>query len=515
MFQLRPYQESVVHGIRTAFADGYRRVLVVCPTGGGKGVIAAAIMAMTAAKQNSCNFFADQRELNDQLAKHLEGADLPYEMVMAGRKNEYQSVEEFDQAQFCRLIAKDTLWARRNKMEFPPAHVVQVDEAHKSLAKTWTTVIETYSGALVIGWTATPCRTDGKPLGDFYDKLVLGPTYSQLQKDGFLVPVRCWAPNRPDLKGLKISRGDYTKGALEERMNRSQMVGSIIDEWKRNANDRYTFAFACGLGHSTHIRDEFRRIGVSAETVDGKMGQRQREDILGKARDGRIQVLCNYGVLTTGVDLPRFKYLICARPTKSFSLWRQMGGRIQRPWEDHDHCFIQDHSDNAINFGYPDEDVEWVIDGDKPIELLHQEQRERNERDEREAPERLCGNCAKKFVGRTCPRCGWNWEPPPEEIKMSKAELKELERKRLNREASIGDKQRYWDECFQKAMGRRMSMKAVCGMYKDRFGVFPCSDIRDVPRGYNEWQLSARQYWAEVVGPRRKHEQDKAQSVMF
>ncbi len=94
------------------------------------------------------------------------------------------------------------------------------------------------------------------------------------------------------------------------------------------------------------------------------MDQKERDDIMERVKDGRVLVLTNYGVCTTGFDCPRWTYLVCARPTKSFSLWRQMGGRISRPFENHDHAVIQDHSDNATRFGYPDEDVAWELNTD-------------------------------------------------------------------------------------------------------------------------------------------------------
>lgn len=512
-FTLRPYQEAMVVGIRDAIRQGKRRILCVCPTGGGKGVIAAEIMDMAQQKDSRGIFFADQRELIDQIAVHLTDQEIPYDVLMAGVKNEYQSGHDFGRAEYCRLIAKDTLWARRKKIEFPPAKVVQVDEAHKSLAKTWTTMIEHYKDSIVLGWTATPCRTDGRPLGEFYDCLVIGPSYKELQADKHLVPVRCFAPDRPDLKGLKTVRGDYAKGKLEDRMNRTEMVGSILNEWKANAEGRSTIAFAAGIQHSLHIRDVFRRENIHAEHLDGTLAQSEREDIIGRFRAGDFLVLCNYGVLTTGIDIPRAKYMICARPTKSFGLWRQMGGRFQRPFPGHDHCFIQDHSDNGINFGYPDEDVEWQIEGKERIEDLHRKKKEDGERPE--AAERQCGDCARKFTGRVCPECGWRWEPAPEEIKMTKGELKELERKRLNKTATLRDKQTHWDNCFGMGIEKGFGMRRVCALYCNKFGVYPSHEIKDVPKGKHEWALSATQFYFEVVKPERQARELREQRIMF
>jgi superfamily II DNA or RNA helicase len=43
--ELRPYQHEAIDRIRDAIAAGYRRILLVVPTGGGKTIISAAMIA--------------------------------------------------------------------------------------------------------------------------------------------------------------------------------------------------------------------------------------------------------------------------------------------------------------------------------------------------------------------------------------------------------------------------------------------------------------------------------------
>jgi DNA repair protein RadD len=508
----RPYQARTIQAIRDRVAHGFKRILVVLPTGGGKGYMAASVMGSCAAKQNDNIFFAAQRELIFQLGKQLDGIGIPYNTVMSGVVNEYASGEEHAAAFHCSLVAKDTLWARAfrsQKMELPPAKVVQIDEAHGSLSKTYRAIADRYSDSILIGWTATPCRTDGRSLGEFYDTMIQGATYSELQAGKFLVPVKVVGPDRPDLKGLKVSKGDYAKGALEQRMNRDEMVGSIVNEWKKNSQDRYTVLFAAGIQHSIHCRNEFRNLlGKDAvEHIDGTMEESERADIMARAADGRIKVLCNYGVLHTGVDVPLWKYLICARPTKSFSLWRQMGGRIQRPLAGHDHCMIQDHSDNAINFGYPDEDVEWQLNGTEKIEDLH---REAKKKEKEKGDPYLCEKCKTVYRGPHCPSCGHKPDRKGEEIVMKKGELKELERKKANKTATPADKQKRWDECLGIAIRRRTSVGAAAHMYRDTFGVFPNNQVENVPRS-SQWGMSAGEFYTKVVKPAKEEAKSRAQ----
>lgn len=508
----RPYQARTIQEIRTRIKHGFKRILVVLPTGAGKGYMAASVMNSCASKGSDNIFFAAQRELINQLGKQLDTMSIPYNTIMSGVVNEYSSAEAHAAGQYCSLIAKDTLWARAfrsNKMELPPAKVVQIDECHGSLSKTYQAIAEKYKDSILLGWTATPCRTDGRSLGEFYDTMIQGATYSELQAGKHLVPIKVIAPNRPDLKGLKCSKGDYAKGALEQRMNRDEMVGSIIDEWKANAQDRHTVLFAAGIQHSIHCRNEFRKLlgDDRVEHIDGTMEESQRADIMARAADGRIQVLCNYGVLHTGVDVPMWKYLICARPTKSFSLWRQMGGRIQRPYPGHDHAMIQDHSDNAIHFGYPDEDVEWQLHGTEKIDDLHREAKKK-EKDKSDPYQ--CEKCKTVYRGPHCPNCGHQPEKKGEDIAMKKGELKALERRKANAAATPQEKQKHWDECLGIAIKRKTSIGAAAHMYRNTFGVFPNNQIQNVPRS-SQWGMSAGEFYTKVIKPAKEEAKSRAQ----
>lgn len=500
----RDYQARTHEAIRQAIREGYRKILVVEPTGGGKGHQAARIMQDCSARENPSAFFADQRELVKQLTTHLNRLDVKSHVLLAGVQQEFESAEECTNA-LALVASKDTLWARafrKERMSLPEAKVVQFDEAHRSLAKTWRAIAEAYSHAVLIGWTATPCRQDGRGLGDVYDKLIIGATYAELQATGYLVPVRIWAPHRPDLKGLKSSRGDFVKQDLEKRMDVEKLVGDIIADWKLRADGRQTVCFASGISHSIHIRNMFRQAGISAEHVDGKMTTDERDEILDRVKAGEITVLCNYGIATTGVDIPNWKYMINARPTQSFSLWRQMAGRIQRPAPGYDHCCIQDHSDCSVRMGFPDEDVEWTLDTTEKI----QERHEAKQREKKKQDPYCCEKCSCVYRGPNCPECGHRPERHGKDVGMGKGELKELERQRANRAATHQDKQKFWDECLGWAIGQKRKVGAAAHRYKERFGVFPNSQLENVPRS-SQWQMNGRDFYDKVVKPHKQEAQ--------
>jgi DNA repair protein RadD len=380
------------------------------------------------------------------------------------------------------------------------ANGLLVHNCHQAGCPTYTKIMQAYDKSIIIGFTATPCRTDNKPLGLWFDSMVMGASYSELQALGFLVPVKVIAPNRPDLKGCKVSKGDYNSKDLQQRMNRDQMVGDIVSEWVTHGQGRSTVLFASGVDHSIHCRDEFRKKGISSEHIDGTMPTEERDDIMQRARDGKITVICNFGVLHTGVDVPQWKVMICARPTKSFQLWRQMGGRVQRPYPGHDHCLLLDHSDNSLVFGYPDEDVDWDIDGDADQGKKHMEAKKR-EKGEKSSDPYHCEKCRAVYRGYSCPNCGHKPERRGKEIEMSREKLVELERKKLNRKSTPMEKQKHWDDCMGIAIHKNLKIGAAAHMYKSKFGVFPVG-LQNMPRA-SQWQMKAKDFYTNVVKPEK------------
>jgi superfamily II DNA or RNA helicase len=66
--KLRPYQTDVIDRVADESAAGRRRVLLVAPTGSGKTVIAAAMIAEACQARRRVLVIAHRREIVDQLS---------------------------------------------------------------------------------------------------------------------------------------------------------------------------------------------------------------------------------------------------------------------------------------------------------------------------------------------------------------------------------------------------------------------------------------------------------------
>lgn len=197
---LRPYQLDAVERVREQIRSGARRVLIVAPTGSGKTVVAAHIMARAVESGRRVLFVAHRRELIDQCFRKLEDSGVgQVGVIMAGdpRSNPGASVQ---------VASIDTLRHRAK----PEANLVIVDEAHRALAKSYVELASMYPASVHLGLTATPYRADGRGLCDAYDALVVVASPKELIAEGFLVEPTVYtlaAHELPDLSAVKVKGG--------------------------------------------------------------------------------------------------------------------------------------------------------------------------------------------------------------------------------------------------------------------------------------------------------------------
>lgn len=354
-FQLREYQEILITDARAAMRSGYRRPLLCLPTGGGKTIVAARIIAGAIERGKRVVFLAHRKELIDQASEKLEDCGIDHGIIMANhwRRKPYAPVQ----------VASIATLVNRELANAPD--LIFIDEAHRARAASYEDILNNYPAAFAIGLTATPIRSDGKGLGNLFDTLIQGPSVASLMEQGYLVPARVYAPAKPDLEGVKTTAGDYNQGGLQRVMDKPMLTGDIVSHWQRLGEDRQTVCFAAGIEHSKHIVERFRAVGIAAEHVDGTTDKDERERILADLEAGRVRVVSNYGVLTEGWDCPVCACAIIARPTQNEGLYLQMSGRILRPAPGKVDALILDHAGCTLEHGLVDEERHWTLDVDR------------------------------------------------------------------------------------------------------------------------------------------------------
>jgi DNA repair protein RadD len=247
---LRSYQEEVIAGFEREVAAGRRRIMLVAPTGAGKTVIASANIGAARRQSKRVLVLAHRREIIAQTSGKLHAHHIPHGIIQAGLPA--RPLEDVQ------IASIQTLWCRAmhtESMEFPPADLLVIDEAHHATAQTYQHIIKAYPDAILLGLTATPCRGDGRGLGGIFEVLVECPQVAALIEQGHLVKTRVYAPAAPDLTGVRVQAGDYAETQLADRMDKPKLIGDIVTHWHKYSERRKTVVFAVNVQHSVHLRD--------------------------------------------------------------------------------------------------------------------------------------------------------------------------------------------------------------------------------------------------------------------
>ncbi len=354
MLDLRDYQHSAIAELRRHFGAGARRVLLLAPTGAGKTVMAAEVMRGAVQLGHRVLFLAHRGELLDQTRAKLTDIGVYSGIIQAGRHADALAKVQ---------VASIQTAIRR---EPPPANLVIVDEAHHTSADSYRAILARYPEAWILGLTATPIRIDGKGLRNDFDELVIAAEPAELTRQGFLVPCDVFAYTQPDLKGIRTRGGDFVTKMLELAVDKQEIIGSIVKEYRTHADGRPAIVFPVSIAHSQHLVAQFTAAGYSAAHLDCDMAAGDRRELLERFRSGSLTILSSVGVLTEGFDAPRAEVCILARPTMSEGRYLQMVGRVLRPFPGKSKALVHDHAGNGIRFGLPTDKRNWSLTEDRP-----------------------------------------------------------------------------------------------------------------------------------------------------
>jgi len=277
--------------------------------------------------------------------------------------------------------------------------------------------------AKVLGVTATPERLDGRGLGDIFEDMVEGPRVAALIEGGFLSPFTVFAPaDGPDMAGARIRAGDYAVEDIREAMG-GVVIGAAVAEYQRLCGGAPAVTFCVDCDHSRAVAQALVAAGIRAAHVDGETPTQQRRELIAALGSGGLDVLCNCGLISEGVDVPAIGAAILLRPTVSLALYLQQVGRVLRPAPGKERALILDFAGNVLRHGLPDAPRAWSLES-KP-------RRQRGESTEERA--RHCRACGAVVAPRsaTCCECGADLRTRQErqEIEMRLAEARHAARR--------------------------------------------------------------------------------------
>jgi superfamily II DNA or RNA helicase len=290
---------------------------------------------------------------------------------------------------------------------YPTPALIVTDEAHLSRSNSWKKVIEYYD-TYTVGFTATPIRLDGKPLGDIFDVLIEGVDVRWLIDNHRLAPYEYYAPTTVDTSGLRTVCGDYVVSDLERLMNERAIYGNIVESYQRFAPGERAICYCVSVEHARSTAHTFNLAGIPAEFLSAGTPTKRRREIMESYRMGKFLVLCNVGIIAEGISIDEVTCCMLLRPTDSVALGVQQMMRCMRYMPDKTAKII-DFVGNYTRIGLPDDDREWSLD--EPVK------RRKSLNENGDFYIRCCPECYMTFkTAPVCPYCGAEYPLHPREI---------------------------------------------------------------------------------------------------
>jgi type I restriction enzyme R subunit len=356
----RPYQHEAIRRVAEAFAAKKRRALLVMATGTGKTRTTMAIidLFLRAHQAQKVLFLADRDALVDQALTDGFKAHLPDEP----RDRIYTF--KIDTSKRLFVATEQTMSLCYTKFSPGFFDLIVFDEAHRSIFKRFTEVIE-YFDARMIGLTATPANFIDRDTFRAFHCEGNAPTflydYQQAVNEGFLVDFSLYQAQtgfqRAGIKGVDLSEEDRNAlieqgidpDAIDYAGTEIEVTVSNRDTLRRQWDEIMeaclkdqsgqlpgkTIVFAMTKEHANRVREVFEEMypqHVGRAAVITSSTERVRDGSYG---DGLItkfkkndlpRIAISVDMLDTGIDVPELVNLVFMKPVQSrIKLWQMIG----------------------------------------------------------------------------------------------------------------------------------------------------------------------------------------------
>jgi superfamily II DNA or RNA helicase len=201
-----------------------------------------------------------------------------------------------------------------------------------------------------------------------------------------------------DLSGIKTKSGDYDEKSMADKFSEIKLFHGVYENYMRICKGKKAIVFAPNVESSRELVDDWQDAGLPVQHVDCYMSDLERKEIIDWFKNTDGAIISNYGILTTGFDVPSIEVVILYRATKSLPLFLQMVGRGSRISSGKSDFTLLDFGNNVKTHNYWEHPRKWSL--------------KKKEKKEGAAPIKECPMCSFLLHARimVCPECGHQFE---------------------------------------------------------------------------------------------------------
>lgn len=337
-FHLRPYQQNACTSIMQEFQKGIQKTLLILPTGCGKTVVFNGIAFRFAYNPNRLPsggrvlILAHQNILIDQAADKFRS-------IMGIEVSKEKGKQTCIGSEYPITVSSmQTMQRRIHKFDPDYFDLIIIDEAHHCMSKGYQQLLSHFTGAKVLGVTATPDRADGKKL-ECFQSIAFSYKINEAIRDGYLSEYIIAHPKLSiDLSNVKSRMGDLAEDQIGQAIEpHLDEIANVVSEL---CQGRRIVCFVPLIRTAQKAKEIFEEHGFRAEWTAG--ADKDREGKLADFAAGKFDILFNSMLLTEGWDCPETDCVIVLRPTRSRALYTQMIGRGLRLAEGKKNCLLVD-----------------------------------------------------------------------------------------------------------------------------------------------------------------------------
>ena len=342
--KLRPYQLEAVNACAQALRTDTKALIVVA-TGGGKGLIIAAICQRILERNPSWRILClcYVQEILQSNHEACQSLGLNNSGIFCAGSGQRDKTSQIIHASRDSLGAKPSACGEFSVVIIDEGHLIS-SEPESRYQKIFTALNPRYT----ISLTATPFRLQG---GFIYGKRKMFPPpcyeigMETLVKQGFLVPFKFpTVPKLVDTTGIKLRNGEFDTQAVEQAVCDQGIIEQSLRVWHEHAKDRHCTLFFChSVEHARRCEETFRSMfpGISTGYLDGTTNKRVRSTLIDDMKAGKVRAAFQCMTMTTGTNIPIIDCIVWLRPTMSAVLFVQGSGRGSRLFPEKIDCIAE------------------------------------------------------------------------------------------------------------------------------------------------------------------------------